>query len=687
MAQPASGHAYRPEIDGLRAVAVLAVILNHLDHGLLPGGWLGVDVFFVISGFVITASLAGRPAQRAGPWLAAFYARRVKRLAPALLVCVLVTALGVVLLIPPVFREHDHSLATGVGAIFGVSNLVLFADATNYFGDDIQLNPFAHTWSLGVEEQIYLLLPLLVWASGLPQARRRARRWLALLLGLLSLLSLQLFLRLCGSDQPAAYFLMPARFWEIGAGALAWLLLAALRDRSGLHLMALPPRLAWLLPLAQLAALLLLGLAMAAELPLPQAVPQAVIASVVLLLSARPGTPVVRLLSLPPLVGLGVISYSLYLWHWSVLALARWSLGVDAASAPWLLLLTLALALLSWWAVERPLRSAHWGGQPGTTLRRGLGLSALAATALLLAAGPGRGRLYQGRDAGGQAIDDRVQLAPDAAGITALRRRSAADREPRLILVGDSHARMLRPVLEALAGPRFTLLARDGCPFPPSGHGHHQPGCFDWALHTRSLLLRHLQPGDLIVISLYARSHFGGGFDSRDEQVDRGDGTVHAPEAKLHLYARSLDGFAAKVASRGGRLLLVAPFPRFEERPAHFKLCEPEWFRRTPADCRHLAVLDAAALERDNAALLSRFRELARRRPNLQVVDPLPALCPDGSCRLRDGSGALLYRDKDHLSRHGAERLRALFQPLISGADGSDNQSRSGGPPQGATGP
>lgn len=678
MAQPSTGHAYRPEIDGLRAVAVLAVILNHLDHDLLPGGWLGVDVFFVISGFVITASLAGRPAQRPGPWLAAFYARRVKRLAPALLVCVLLTALGLVLLIPPVFREHDHGLATGLGAIFGVSNLVLFADATNYFGDDIQLNPFAHTWSLGVEEQIYLLLPLLVWASGLPQARRRARRWLVLLLGVLSLLSLQLFLRLCGSDPSAAYFLMPSRFWEIGAGALAWLLAAPFMGRAPLR------RLALLTPLLQLAALLLLGLEMAGEAPLQRAVPLAVVASLLLLLSARPGTPLVRLLSLPPLVGLGVISYSLYLWHWSVLALARWSVGVDAATAPWLLLLTLVLALLSWAVVERPLRAASWGGRPGSTLRRGLGLSALAGAAVLLAAGPGRGRLFQGQAAGGQAIDDRVQLAPADAGLTALRRRSDAVQEPRLILVGDSHARMLRPVFEALAGPHLTLLARDGCPFPPSGHGHQRPGCFDWALDTRALLLRHLRPGDVIVISLYARSHFGGGFDSRDEQVDRDDVTVHSPEAKLHLYARSLDGFAAKVASRGGRILLVAPFPRFEERPAHFKLCEPEWFRRPPADCRRLPVLEAAAVQRDNAALLARFQALARRRPNLQVVDPLPVLCPDGVCRLRDAEGQLLYRDKDHLSRHGAERLTALFRPLISAADGSHKQSRSEGPPGGA---
>ena len=146
---PASSNlAYRPEIDGLRAVAVLGVILNHFSERWLPGGYLGVDVFFVISGFVITASLARRPAEGLGDLMLSFYSRRIRRLLPALLLCVGVTALLLCLV------SYDPGQMLGVGwrSLFGFSNITLYRLAVDYFRPAAALNPFAHTWSLGVEE-------------------------------------------------------------------------------------------------------------------------------------------------------------------------------------------------------------------------------------------------------------------------------------------------------------------------------------------------------------------------------------------------------------------------------------------------------------------------------------------------------------------------------------------------------
>jgi peptidoglycan/LPS O-acetylase OafA/YrhL len=153
---------YRPEIDGLRALAVIAVIINHFNRELLPGGHLGVDIFFVISGYVITASLGRQSSATISEFITSFYARRVKRLLPALLVSGLASALLICLINP----KPDLDIKTGICSLFGAANLWLYGQSTNYFDKPAELNIFTQTWSLGVEEQFYFIFPLLVWISG-----------------------------------------------------------------------------------------------------------------------------------------------------------------------------------------------------------------------------------------------------------------------------------------------------------------------------------------------------------------------------------------------------------------------------------------------------------------------------------------------------------------------------------------
>ena len=147
---------YRPEIDGLRAFAVVAVIINHFNKEILPNGYLGVDIFFVISGFVITSSLYQRPSENFKDFISWFYERRIKRLVPALSVFVLITSIGICLFNP----NPGTSLLTGQTSLFGLSNVFLLHKATDYFAQSTELNVFTHTWSLGVEEQFYILFPL-----------------------------------------------------------------------------------------------------------------------------------------------------------------------------------------------------------------------------------------------------------------------------------------------------------------------------------------------------------------------------------------------------------------------------------------------------------------------------------------------------------------------------------------------
>jgi peptidoglycan/LPS O-acetylase OafA/YrhL len=632
---------FRPEIEGLRAVAVLAVITNHASRQILPGGFLGVDIFFVISGFVITASLAARPTSEPRRWLVDFYARRWRRLTPALIGCVLITALVASMLIAPVYREYERMLQVGLGAIVGMANLVLHAESANYFGDDIELNPFTHLWSLGVEQQFYLLFPLLVLLSGLVTGARRGAQRFGLLVGSFTVASLILFRHTYEVDQPSAYFLMPQRFWEVGAGCLAWL-----AGRRILRNGPLPAAVVQLLHGLVVAALLL---GFSGRLSVPDGALLTVVITCLLLITADSSSPLVRLLSLRPLVAVGTLSYSLYLWHWSVFSLARWSVGVSAATIPWLLLLIAGLSVGSWSLLERPLPSlALWG---------------LGGAALLSALGPAHGRLYLGGPADQLAIQDNYRIPGQRTARRDFTKQEArAEAGPqRLFLIGDSHAGMLKPVMPALlfnSERRATVLQENGCPFPPSGHGHSQEGCFRWVKSSKRFLLRNLRPGDLIVISTYALSHLGGGHDSRDELIERGGGRVSEPDHKQRLYGRALDGFAAKVERRGGTIVLVAPFPRFRQRPAHTRLCEPEWFRRPPADCGRGERLALNEVRRDNEPILAMMQQVAARRRNVLIFDPVPHLCDGELCSPVDSRGERIFRDNDHISLRGAERLR-----------------------------
>ena len=203
--------SYRPEIDGLRAFAVVAVIINHFNKEILPNGYLGVDIFFVISGFVITSSLYQRPTKNFKDFISGFYERRIKRLVPALSVFVLLTSITICF-----FNQRPElSLKTGLTSLFGVSNLYLLRQSTDYFAQSTELNIFTHTWSLGVEEQFYILFPFLIWFSGFARQTKNGALNLFLIIGALSIASLIGFLYLYPFNQPEAYFLMPTRFWEM----------------------------------------------------------------------------------------------------------------------------------------------------------------------------------------------------------------------------------------------------------------------------------------------------------------------------------------------------------------------------------------------------------------------------------------------------------------------------------------
>src|ERR1700754_333728 len=309
---------YWPHVDGLRAIAVLSVVLYHINPQMLPGGFVGVDVFFVVSGFVVTMSSLSRGGSSAFDFFTEFLARRCRRILPALIVCLLVTSLASALWIPASWLS-DSIPRTGRLAFFGLGNFALARGASDYFSPLAAFNPFTHTWSLAVEEQFYFLAPLLIWSW----IRGGRWRWAAVaVLVLTGMTSYVHAWRSTSSDSTSAYYLLSTRFWEIGSGvALAWTV--STRPDSGPQRASHETLQRW----GSLFALMLLMTSLIASRPetFPGRGAWMPVAATMLLLGsfhcAAASLWTTRVLGFKPLVRLGQLSYSLYLWHWPVIVI------------------------------------------------------------------------------------------------------------------------------------------------------------------------------------------------------------------------------------------------------------------------------------------------------------------------------------------------------------------------------
>ncbi len=331
----------RADIDGLRALAVVPVVLYHFHVAPFGGGYVGVDVFFVISGFLITGLIHAE--MRSGEYsLAAFYERRARRILPALFAVVAAAAVAALfLLFPADLRRFGESVAAT--ALF-VSNFD-FWQQSGYFDAGAEAKPLLHTWSLAVEEQFYLLFPLLLGLF-----RSAGRRGLLLLAGGLALASFGFGLWAVRAYPAMAFYLAPARVWELMLGAI--LALAEVPR---------PPR--WIAEALSLLGLALLAVAVFAfspDTPMPgaNALLPCLGAALLIYANGAGDTLAARGLSLRPMVFAGLISYSLYLWHWPVFVFARYLrvAPLGAAETLALIALSVGLAVLSWRFVERPFR-------------------------------------------------------------------------------------------------------------------------------------------------------------------------------------------------------------------------------------------------------------------------------------------------------------------------------------------
>lgn len=679
--------AYRSEIDGLRAFSVLAVLINHLNPAWLPGGFLGVDIFFVISGYVVTSSLLARQERSRLSFLGQFYGRRFRRLMPALILNVVVVAIAFAMVVPPMEDLHAATLRTGISALFGVSNLYLLRQGSSYFASDNHYNIFLHTWSLGVEEQFYLVWPalLLLCGLGVSGGSRLSLRWLKLAcLGILTV-SLVLFVMLHVRGQPdQAFFLTPARFWELTTGSLAYLVhrgSGTARD-LGTRLPVEKVR----GPLSVVILLILTGLLLVPETFSLFSTIAITILSAALLVLVQPQSLTGRLLRHPFSVSIGLLSYSLYLWHWPVIVLFRWTVGVQLMTIPAILLLIALFTLLSY-RIETYFRFAKAGRLP--ILFYPLA-AAIGAGVLILLQGPLRAmsflgdhsRLQDGTINMKQIKGTAVSTANCFLDPTAPIRRSAipdpchavrSPDRPTLFFEGDSHTHALIPLggeILSRGHANVAFHARGGCPFPyfyepwwDSQRGERYRLCRPNYENAMERIAASLNPGDSLILVSNLPNYFA---------------TLEGAKLKSARasYSAGIERIAATARRRGAGVILFAPLPSFDQKKIAIplSLCNREWFRPLWAiDSACRPVVKSRRQVLDETKFLKSLQEaLALRLNGVSLFDPLESVCPkeDSHCSTHRGIEPL-YSDGNHLTHAGAVSLYPRFQSFLDRLDSS----------------
>ena len=652
--------AYRPDIDGLRAVAVLSVVAYHALPWGMPGGFIGVDVFFVISGYLITRLIAA-DIERQRFSIASFYVRRTKRIFPALFVVLFTTlALGTWLLTPSELGQLGKTIAATAGF---VSNFAFWQD-TGYFDTAAEMKPLLHTWSLAVEEQFYVLWPLSLL---LIHGRRHARGALLAIVAVSFAGSCYLTIR----HQPTAFFLLPPRVWELLLGA-------------ALALGYVPvPRRTWARDAAALTGLALIGgsaVLLDGTSPFPgwNALYPSVGAGLVIAAGEAGDNAVSRwLLARRPVVFVGLISYSLYLWHWPLLALARVTArgSLTTPAALGVVLLAVVASVLTWRFVETPLRARGASPAAAPVLVR-YALLSVATLGLGLTVQATGGFRAMASDAIVKTEVARYDINPLSAAclrwqavtgaLPGPQCLSGVDRSAaRLVVWGDSHADAVAPAFVSLAASRGQAsyqLTMAGCPplidVEVRSRGADYAPC---AAFNRQVIAYVTSDPSVVAVALSARwtlytenARFGDDPGPIAYLVDGADDEMSTAASK-RVFARSLAATVDAIRRAGRQVILLGTIP-----PLGVNV--PDCLARNHMPLSGVLTCDADATQvRSHLALADdEVERIAKAASGVCAYLPKRALCPQDRCLSVAGED-ILYANDDHLSVKGAAFLARAF--------------------------
>ena len=657
-----SSQGYIPGIDGLRAVAVLAVMLFHLKPSFIPGGFSGVDIFFVISGYVVSASLARHPAPDFLRFAADFYARRILRIFPALIVCLTVSALATTLFIPASWLSHTSSI-TGLAAFFGLGNFALILFNDGYFSPRTDFNPFTHTWSLGVEEQFYLVFPLIfyLWTA----CRSEEKAWTVLsqwLLAALFFLSLAYSSYQTGINHDAAFYLLPSRFWELAGGAL----LFRLHDQQR----CLPfSRIAAQLALLAGAVLIAAGFILCSKQAFPFPWAMLPVFGTISLISGLRSRGEQRLLLRRCLehsatVYIGKISYSLYLWHWPVYVLFRWTSGLETVrEAVLAVAVTAVLAVCSYHFVEqRTRRNPAFRRQPSLRVIW-VGIAAIS-NAFLLAGGI----FFAQPHLSLSVTKDKKTWYPHPwpEEVSSTKEKTFAGR--KIFAVGDSHTGAYSTMLQKVSdeyGAEFINMSAEGCGIANLISSHLTKGkrcAAVWKNNYLPWIKAAAAPGDIVFFASLRMNRLGDQWATFDrDEVVRKQNSDRALK-KYQLARQETAKLIQTLQELGLHVLIDAPKPIFASPP--FRCSDP--FNRNNPVCAAGFTMDRNFLLAHRQPVMDSLRSLQAAFPELIVWgDTFPILCSSDPCSAFDKSDKPLFFDGDHLSAHGNRVLYPSFVTLL----------------------
>jgi peptidoglycan/LPS O-acetylase OafA/YrhL len=667
---------WRGDIQGLRAIAVLMVVVFHA--GLpFPGGFVGVDVFFVISGFVITGMLKKERASKGQISFRNFYVRRFKRLTPALALMVTVTVVVSLVLLSPLGPLQD-SLFTALGAMLLSANFVILKTTGAYFDSAAELNPLLNTWSLSIEEQFYLFFPAVLAASWVVSRRWRSRFGNSPLPRLIpvsvigTLTAVSFGLAVLGSTRglgPNTELLLGfygpvARAWEFGAGALIALIPA--------RILTVPKSVALggaVIGVALLASSLWV-ITDATPFPglftlLPVAGAMLVIAS-----GVAQANPISRALGWRPLVALGDLSYSWYLWHWPFIVFA----AILWPSNPWALILAALLSLLaavvSYRWVEQPLRlkkepTRSWIIRlAGSTLLPPILISLLILALVQVNFGSARLAEFQrGRTHHAGELSGCMSLSILADGVlNGCVWNSDASGSP-IYLVGESNADHLSEgVIEAGAqlGRPVSIVTGPGCPFfyPKSDPSYDASRDFTCTgVVSRAIDWLDAQPPGVVVMS-FSDQHWG---VSTSAAVDATGSTKEQFDEGVRQHEQALTQTITRLQDAGHEVLLVQAVPHFDG-PHYWDPTSCTLWSLTNDGC-------GASMPKDYVeAVQQRVRDAQERiaaQTGAELLDLRAPICPGDTC-LVEHDGVVWYFDGDHISVEASLSLAPLFADSIT---------------------